>query len=162
MGNPKTNSSDVVYAAAIELRDCGQMVTRQTLKQATGLEMSVIDDRLKVLVDDGLLLRIERGVFQPMLQYPSMRAISKTVVNGWVKLDVGDTLLTLTPQEAMHLGRLFMGDAMMLSNIEMGNQFSALNGATQRELKQLRAQVGRLEASKSGELFADQGGGYGG
>ena len=54
MNNRLANSStDQIYAAVQELRELGQEATRHTIAQLTGLKMTVVDDRLRALADDG-------------------------------------------------------------------------------------------------------------
>lgn len=145
------SSSDIVLSAAVELANNGQTVTRETLCQATGLKLSIVDDRVKVLIDDGLMVRIERGVFKPCTMHAPTRVISKTVLtDGSVKLDIGDDVLDLTPHEAMVLGRLLMGDAVALSSIEAGNQAALANGAMMREIAALKRKLNSLETGSNG------------
>lgn len=62
MNNRLANSStDQIYAAVQELRELGQEATRHTIAQLTGLKMTVVDDRLRTLADDGRLRRLVRG-----------------------------------------------------------------------------------------------------
>ena len=107
---------------------------------------SIIDDRLSKLVEDGFICRAERGVFVPIIQHPASRVISKTILpDGTTVIDVGDEVLTLTPREAMSLGKLLMGDAMALAGVEMGHQFTQLNGILSRQILQMQRQVSDLQ-----------------
>ena len=140
-----------VYGAIVDLHNHEQVVTRNTLQTATGLKLSIIDDRLSKLVEDGFVCRVERGVFVPIIQHPAARVISKTVLSdGTVVIDVGDDVLTLTPREAMRLGKLLLGEAMALAGVEMGHQFTQLNGILSRQILQMQRQVSDLQ---QGNLF---------
>ena len=80
-----------------ELHNLEQIVTREAVKEATGLPLTTVDDRLATLVDRGDITRIGRGVFVPAVRHPPARPISKTVLpDGSVKLEIGDEVLTLT------------------------------------------------------------------
>lgn len=101
----KTNKQ-IVLEAVEDLYRLEQIVTRETLADYTGLKLSVIDDRLKALVADERIARVQRGVFVPVAQHPPARPISHTELpDGTVVLDIGDEVLHLTPREARHLGR---------------------------------------------------------
>lgn len=126
----KRPTGERVYEAACGLFEQGLVVTRHTLKELLDdLSLTVIDDRLKVLVDDGRLVRVKRGVFMPAVRHAPARVISKTVMgDGAVVLDIGDTVLQLTPREAMVLGQLLMGDAMLFGQMGIGHQLAQMSG----------------------------------
>lgn len=45
-----------------ELRELEQVATRESVTELTGLKLSIVDDRLRTLVNDGRLKRLIRGV----------------------------------------------------------------------------------------------------
>lgn len=138
----RENTSEIVYSAALDLHQSQQLVTRENLQKATGQKLSVIDDRIKVLVDDGYLIRLERGLFAPVFKHHETRIISKThLPDGSIKIDIGDDVLSLTPHEAMILGKALLGEAICLSTIEMGNQFSIQNALMQNDMIKLKQQI---------------------
>ena len=102
MNNRLANSStDQIYAAVQELRELGQEATRHTIAQLTGLKMTVVDDRLRTLADDGRLRRLVRGVYDLEKPYPPPRPMFFGILaDGFVKVEVGDDVLTLSPTEA--------------------------------------------------------------
>ena len=53
-------STQRVYEAVRELRAGEQIATRETVAELSGLKLSVVDDRLRTLVDDGQLKRLLR------------------------------------------------------------------------------------------------------
>ena len=73
-------SAELVIEAVEDLHSQEQVATRDTIAEATGLKLSIIDDRLKVLVNDGRLHRVSAGVFVPAANHPPARPISKTCV----------------------------------------------------------------------------------
>ncbi|WP_406622493.1 hypothetical protein [Acidovorax sp. SDU_ACID1] len=106
-------STQRVYDAVCELHALEQVATREIVAELTGLKMSIIDDRMRALVNDGRLKRVLRGVFVPVEIHPPARCISKTVLSdGSVKLEIGDEVLTLTPREDRALALLQVGAAM--------------------------------------------------
>lgn len=71
------------------------------------MKLTVIDDRLGTLTDDGMLLRVQRGVYVPAVQHPVAPPMSKAVMpDGTVKIEIGDGMLTLTPREDRALANL--------------------------------------------------------
>lgn len=141
-------STDRVYDAVCELRRLEQIATRETVAELTGLKLSVVDDRLRALVDNEKLKRLLRGIYEVVEQYPPARVISKTVLpDGYVKYDIGDFVLTLTPIEDRVFSQLGMGAAGQAILINSTNQhlylateLSARVEKLERENKALRTQ----------------------
>lgn len=122
------NSTDVIFDAVVDLHNNEQIVTRTTLAAILDVKIGIIDDRLSHLVDTGKIIRVERGVYVPVIQHPPSRLMSKTVLpDGTVKIDIGDDVLTLTPKEARSLGSLMAAEAMQFCSVEMGHQMTALH-----------------------------------
>lgn len=114
----KPTSTQRIYDAVCELHALEQVATRETVAELTGLKLSIIDDRMRALVDDGKIKRVLRGVFVPVEVHPPARCISKTVLpDGMVKLEIGDEVLTLTPREDRALALLQAGAAMQVLGI---------------------------------------------
>jgi len=127
-----------------ELHNLEQIVTREAVREATGLALTTVDDRLATLVDRGDITRIGRGVFVPAVRHPPARPISKTVLpDGTVKIEIGDVLLDLTPREDRHLAAMMAGGAAQLASIELGHESAV-------QIAALRMRVGRLEAELRG------------
>lgn len=106
MKNPTT--AEIVLEAIHELHAKELGVTRQALLEKTGLKLTVIDDRLALLVDNGQVLRIQRGVFVPAPPHRPTRIFSKTFLpNGLTVITIGDDhVLSLTRREHDILGAL--------------------------------------------------------
>ena len=140
-------SAEVVFEAVCDLHSEERAVTRETLAQITGLKLSVVDDRLGVLVDDGLIHRVQRGVYVPAAQHPPARPISKTILpGGMVKIEIGDDVLTLTPRESRALGEIQAGAAHQYIEIEAQNYLSEAVGDLWLAHKSLRKRIRALEA----------------
>ena len=125
---PHKTSSTLVLDAVRELHAQEQVVTRENVAEATGLKLTIVDDRLGVLVDEGEILRIKRGIYVPAVVHPPARTMSKTVLpDGWVKIEIGDEILTLTPREDRTLAQLQAGAAAQLTAIEAGHHATRLH-----------------------------------
>lgn len=107
MTEPKKSTLILVLEAVQDLHAKEQIVTRAALAELTGLKLTTIDDRLDVLVGEGDIIRVERGVFVPAVKHPPARPMSKTLIpDGSVKIEIGDDILTLTPREDRMLANL--------------------------------------------------------
>lgn len=73
------NSTDVIFDAVVDLHNNEQIVTRTTLGAMLDLKIGIIDDRLSYLVDIEKIMRVERGVYVPVIQHPVSRIMSKMV-----------------------------------------------------------------------------------
>jgi hypothetical protein len=140
-----SSSSEIVLDAVRELHDKEQVVTREALREVTGLKLSIIDDRIATLVEEGWVDRKSRGVFVPVDRHPPARPISKTVLpDGTVKIEIGDELLTLTPREDRILAMLQSGALTQTSIIEIGQQTTSIAGDIRRCLKEMEYDMNSL------------------
>lgn len=157
MAEPKISTTALVLEAVQDLHNQQQIVTRETLADLTGLKLTVIDDRLGVLADDGAILRVQRGVYVPAPRHPAARAMSKTVMpDGMVKIEIGDEVLSLTPREDRMLANLMAGAAAQAAAIETGRNTAILAAELGEEVKRLRRQVHALQEKVDpgqGQLF---------
>ena len=153
-------SAEVVFEAVCDLHSEEKAVSRETLAEVTGLKLSVVDDRLGVLVDEGLIHRIQRGVYVPAAQHPPARPISKTILpDGMVKIEIGDDVMTLTPRESRALGEIQAGAAHQYIEIEAHHYISESLGdlwlahkVMRRRLRELEVQVDANSKGQS-DLF---------
>ena len=140
-------STQRVYDAVRDLRELDQIATRDTVAELTGLKLAIVDDRLRALVDDGKLKRLLRGIYDLVETYPEPRELSCTTLsNGWVKLELGDALLNLTPTEARRAARALGGfaeDARVIESTKahlfLATELAAKVESQGRELKAMRA-----------------------
>lgn len=137
-----------VLDAVIDLHNQEQIVTRETLSDILDLKQTIIDDNLSSLVNDGLIHRVQRGVYVPVIEHKPARIISKIVLPcGTTVIDIGDTIvLTLTPKEARIVGSLMMCEAMQYSNIEIGHHAALTTAKMDLEMKEMRKQLRALSA----------------
>lgn len=149
-------STDRIYDAVRELRSLEQIATRETVAELTGLKLSVVDDRLRALVDDGKLKRLLRGIYELVEAYPASRAISKTIVgNGYVKIEIGDQLLTLTPSEDRDLAMLQAGAAGQAVLINSTNQHLFLATELAAKVEKLERELKAHKAYRPNPMQVD-------
>ena len=138
-----------VLDAIIDLHNQEQIVTRETLSDILDLKQTIIDDNLTTLANDGLIHRVQRGVYVPTVEHKPARLISKIPLpDGTVVIDIGDSIvLTLTPKEARVLGSLMMCEALQYSNIESGHHAAMTTAKMDLELKNMRKVLRELSAN---------------
>lgn len=140
-------STQRVYDAVRDLREVDQIATRETVAELTGLKMSVVDDRLRTLVDDGRLRRLLRGVYEMVEVFPPPRNTYAGIMqNGMVKVEVGEEVWTLTPSEARRVARVLGGfaeDARILessrAHLFLATELAAKVEKLEREMKAHKA-----------------------
>ena len=153
------SSTDLIFEAVRELRSLDQVATRETVAELTGLKQSIVDDRLRALVDDGKLKRLMRGVYEVVHTYDPPRVMSRTILeDGSVKYDIGDTVLTLTPSEDRRLAELGAGALQTATTIHstkehlfLATQLAARVEKMQRLLDAIKHQMDERQRS----LFDD-------
>ena len=140
------STTDAILDAALELHQQEQPITREAVAQITGLKMTVVDDRLSTLVDNGQLMRVQRGIYLPAPVYEDARAISRTLLpDGRSKIEIGDCLLTLTPKEERMLASLLAGPLAQVTAIEAGRCVTILTADLAREVAHLRQKMTALK-----------------
>ncbi len=137
-----------ILDAVQDLHNAEQMVTREALREITGLTLTIIDDRLAALVDDGGLIRKSRGVFVPAILHPPARPISKTVMpDGMVKIEIGDCVLDLTPREDRLLAGVQAGAALQFIGIDTEQHLTQIVADLRLRIREVEAQ--QREASRA-------------
>lgn len=145
---PQT-STQRVYDAVCELRGLDQIATRETVAELTGLKLSIVDDRLRALVDDEKLKRLLRGVYELVETFPPPRPMSCSILDtGLVKFEIGDQVLDLTPREARSAARALGGFADDARVIESTKQHLFLATELAAQVEVLKRQVRALTAAQ--------------
>jgi len=148
----RTTKQQIIDAVE-DMHNLEQMVTREALQAVTGLSLTIIDDRLGVLVDDGLIIRKSRGVFVPAVLHPPARLISKTEIpGGLVKIEIGDMVLTLTPREDRMLSKLQAGVAIEYAAVELGQEITGLVASMRNRIGRLESRLRKLEPKAQMDL----------
>lgn len=101
-----------------DLADRGRVCTRQVLSEITGLKLSIVDDHIKRMKDEGSARMVVNGVFELVDEVAEDRPVSATYLpNGRVKVEIGDELLDLTLREARALGMAVSGTFLQFVNV---------------------------------------------
>lgn len=112
---PRLSSTERVYRSIMEFRETGRVASRATLQAATGLPLTVVDERVKYLKAVGRIQLAGNvaGIFEPTQDRADDRAQSVTYLpSGKVKYEIGDHVLELSQREARAAGALFAGFAL--------------------------------------------------
>ena len=104
-----------ILCSARRLWEAGEYITRSSLIAATGMTEPVCDSTLRAMVDQGLINRSIKGVYQlPEYANTELRAVSATWIPnyGGLKLEIGDQCISLRLEEA-RLSALALHGAVM-------------------------------------------------
>jgi hypothetical protein len=108
--------SQRVLQAIKELQNAGKRAHRQTLADAMGEPLGIIDDHIKVLIENGEIKRAELGVVETIKAWRKDQPISVThLEEGEVLVEKGDVKIDFTPSEWRKLGNLAMGSSLAFS-----------------------------------------------
>lgn len=142
----QSSTKELVYDAVIELHSLEQIITRETLSEHLDLTLGVIDDRLKSLTNDGLIARVQRGVYVPIQQYRPKRIISLTELpDGNLVIDIGNVVLDITPVEARSLAVMLGFRAFQASQIELGQKTAVMTDVLERKIRSLERKIKELD-----------------
>ena len=102
---PHRTNSETIFQTIVDLRGVNRVATRQVIAELTNLKMSIVDDHIKRMKDDGRIRMVVNGVFEPVEADKEDRAVSATFMpNGRVKLEIGDNVLDLSMREGRMAG----------------------------------------------------------
>ena len=150
-----TSNAEIVLSAVQDLFAHEQIVTREILAELTGLKLTTIDDRLGHLVDTGKIRRVQRGVFVPLEQHKPARPISRTLCpDGTTVLEVGDTVMILSPRESRMIGELMAGSSQQYAAIEIGHEAARLNAVLSAQISEVRREVARMGLTREEDQHA--------
>lgn len=147
------SSGEIIWDTIMDLHRQSQVSTREELVSITGLKMTIVDDHVSRLIEDGRLRRLRPGVFAPLVTRPEPDAISITDhPEGLVIIEIGDQELRINEATSRRLARRLMGDAVQFSNIQsqhdMGAilaEFTVRNRHQADEILELRRVVQQLQ-----------------
>ena len=149
------DTKQLVYDAICTLLEEDKPATRESIRELTGLPFHIIDDRIKVLIDeDCMVVRLNRGLFDLANKYPPPRIISRTInTDGTSVLDFGDKVINnITPKEARSLGQLFMADAFLYTLIGISSQLDFIGNQFNTRLRTVEKQLNKKTTNQNGEL----------
>lgn len=134
----KIQSTQLVLDAARDLHALRQKVTRESLRMATGLTLHIIDERIRVLINDERMVRVDRGEYEPVNSFRDSCVMSKTITSdGLIKYEIGDQILELTPHEDRMLSELTAGALVKLIGIEGNQQAGTMHSQIERRVRLL-------------------------
>lgn len=114
-------SGQIIWDTIQSLHQQGQVATRELLSELTGRKMSIVDDHVSRMIENGRVRRLRAGVFAPVAAIPEPRAVSFTdLPDGTTIFELGETVLHLWPRERQDMARRLVGDAVQYSNIQAG------------------------------------------
>ncbi|MDG3066056.1 hypothetical protein ACFQ4M_17015 [Thauera mechernichensis] len=143
---PTKSNAEIVLEAIQDLHAREQIVTREILAELTGLKLTTIDDRLGHLVDNGKVRRVQRGVFVPVDHHKPARPISRTLCpDGTTVLEVGESVIILSPREVRMIGELMAGSSQQYAAIEIGHEAARLNAALAGQVSEVRRELRQLQ-----------------
>lgn len=154
-GCAKKSTAEIVLEAVQDIHAREQIVTRETLAELTGLKLTTIDDRLGYLLDNGRIRRVQRGVFVPMEQHKPARLITRTLLpDGTTVLEIGDTVMQLTPRESRVLGELMAGSGQQYAAIQVGHETEFMAATLSAKVRRLERLVQELTSAHADEQMA--------
>lgn len=99
-----------------ELQNAGKRAHRQTLADTMGEPLGIVDDHIKVLIENGEIKRAELGVVETIKTWRKDEPISVThLEEGEVLVEKGEVKIDFTPSEWRKLGSLAMGSSLAFS-----------------------------------------------
>lgn len=108
-----------------EIHESGRAASRQTIAVLLETSVGKVDEHIKKLLEAGAIRRIMPGVFEPVAQMPVARAVSVTrMQGGWVKIEVGDDILTMTVEEERMLAMSVKGAAEQYHAVVTGRDLA--------------------------------------
>ncbi|MNK90298.1 hypothetical protein D3C87_1103440 [compost metagenome] len=108
-----------------EIHESGRVASRQTIAAVLNVPLSKVDEHIKRLLEAGAVRRLMPGVFEPVEVMPDARAVSVTRLRGgWVKYEVGDEMMTITPEEERMLAMSVKGAADQFHALAAGRDLA--------------------------------------
>jgi hypothetical protein len=146
----KATTGQIIWETIIGLTNDERDITRQVLRDITGLSYDLIDDHIKRLETAGKVFKVGKGLIKVVPLYPPERAQSVTALpDGRVKFEIGDDYLVLTPPEARRHGLLFTGFARTFEDIEASNKALIRTIELNDRIRELERTVAALKQPKN-------------
>lgn len=122
-----------------ELDEQGIAPTRDLIAQKTGLTLTTVDDRIKVLRGEQIISQ-QAHCYRPTVRHAPSQPVSATCMgDGAMKIEKGDVVMELTPAEARNLGKLLMGSANESPALTAMASFMDVLATTSTEFLALKA-----------------------
>lgn len=146
----KATTGQLVWETIVGLTNEERSITRQVLREATGLSYEVIDDHIKRLETAGKVFKVGKGLIEIVPMYPPERVQSLTPLpNGKVKWEMGDIYAEFTPPEARRHAMMFTGFARQFEDIEASNKALIRTAELADRIRELERTVAALRKPKN-------------
>ncbi len=110
----ENNSAQIILDCIKELAATVGAAKKAAILERSGLSPHVVKEKLDKMLEDGIIKRLERGVYLPVKAFPAARPISRTLLSdGMAVVEVGEVVLHLTPQEELQLSKMYAGSAVV-------------------------------------------------
>ena len=110
MEKPQKLTTQLVFECIQDLHNREKPATREHLASRFGVAMMVVDHHIKQLLSSDRIVKVKSGVYTPAFVEPQSRAVSTTFLNnGFIKLEIGDDVLQLTPSESKRVAIAMAG-----------------------------------------------------
>jgi len=151
-GNPDTGAVEAVptltqvYEAIRQLHEAGEEPTRDRIHKMTGLNLTTVDDRIKVLRGEGMIAAVKQ-CYRPVHQHGPARDVVIVHLNdGRTMVEIGEHVLHLVRPEAARLGQGLAGIALEHTALA---RVSELNDQLLEEVAKRRALEREVRAMKA-------------
>ena len=143
----------LVFEAIRDMHNAGTEPTRERIVEMTGLKGTTVDDRIKRLRREGMIT-CEKQRYEPIHRHAPARAVSMTLLaDGVGKLELGECLVAMVPQEMRQLALLLQGYAVQSTVVqrfeEMREQLLVVEA---RSRKMERAVAAKLKKAGAEEI----------
>ncbi len=155
MENQEKTTGQIIWDTIQDLHQQGQVATRELLVELTGYKMTIVDDHVTRMIENGRLRRLRAGVYAPVAAMPEPRPITLTeLADGTSILEVGNVVLHLVPREIRVVGKLTSGAAMQYSNIQAGIEAGTLATELATELLATKREMAARQQDLEREIAA--------
>lgn len=146
---PRSASATLIWETMVDLTNDERSISRQILRDATGLTMTVIDDHIARLETIGKIVKVGKGLVEIVQTFPPERIQSLTPLpNGKVKWEMHDIYAEFTPPEARRHAVMFLGFARQFEDIEGSNRALIRTAELADRIRDLEKQVVALKKPK--------------
>ncbi|UIS65462.1 hypothetical protein [Acidovorax phage AP1] len=155
MEQQEKTTGQIIWDTIQDLHQQGQVATRELLVELTGYKMTIIDDHVTRMIENGRLRRLRAGVYAPVAAMPEPRPVTLTeLADGTSILEVGNVVLHLVPREMRVVGKLTYGAAMQYSNIQAGVEVGTLATELATELLATKREMAARQQDLEREIAA--------
>ena len=150
-----SHSRQIIVDSIRELTGLGHLITRQSLQEATGLTMHIIDDHVSRMVDvEGVLRRVRPGVYELVMGVGKMPSVHfSDLDDGALVIEVeGCGKLVVEDQRvARKIAERLSGSYAQVAMLELKYQFGLVSQDLMLELKAAKRELSQRLAALEAE-----------